>query len=199
MRKLYLILVIIVTCFYFTSLSWSACQGDINCNGLTDGADLALFAADFGTTGCGTCDDVITQINEMRNALCQLYEHLQLQAPDICIIPCAPDEFTCRDGSCIPDAYACDYDNDCGDNSDELGCGSCSETEYRCGNDSCIPEGWLCDYDNDCGDGRDESGCGLCGPFQFRCDNENCIQINLVCNGANNCGDDSDETGCFFP
>eukprot|EP00058_Branchiostoma_floridae_P007753 XP_002593241.1 hypothetical protein BRAFLDRAFT_120123 [Branchiostoma floridae] len=35
---------------------------------------------------------------------------------------CKSTEFRCTDGTCIPTAYRCDRDNDCKDNSDELGC-----------------------------------------------------------------------------
>jgi hypothetical protein len=51
---------------------WSACEGDLNCDGATDGTDLAAFAADFGTTGCGNCDDVISRIDELENRIAQL-------------------------------------------------------------------------------------------------------------------------------
>ena len=36
---------------------------------------------------------------------------------------CYSDEFTCDNGECVPDSYVCDGDNDCGDYSDEDGCG----------------------------------------------------------------------------
>ena len=57
---------------------FSACEGDINCSGTVDGSDLALFAADFGTTGCGTCDDVITRLDELEARI----EYLELYHPD---------------------------------------------------------------------------------------------------------------------
>ena len=31
-------------------------------------------------------------------------------------------KFKCSDGSCIPDVWHCDAEDDCGDSSDELGC-----------------------------------------------------------------------------
>lgn len=36
--------------------------------------------------------------------------------------PCTDDEYKCSNGQCIPLHYACDDYDDCGDQSDELGC-----------------------------------------------------------------------------
>ncbi len=36
--------------------------------------------------------------------------------------PCTDDEYKCSNGQCIPLQYACDDYDDCGDQSDELGC-----------------------------------------------------------------------------
>jgi len=36
---------------------------------------------------------------------------------------CGPDEFQCANGNCMPAGFICDGDNDCGDMSDEQGCG----------------------------------------------------------------------------
>ena len=65
MRVLYLLLAVIITIFSLSSIGWSACEGDLNCDGDVDGEDLAIFAADYGTTDCGTCDDVIGRIEEL--------------------------------------------------------------------------------------------------------------------------------------
>ncbi|CAB4000024.1 MAM and LDL-receptor class A domain-containing 2 [Paramuricea clavata] len=37
---------------------------------------------------------------------------------------CRPEEFTCQRGSCTKTTYLCDFNDDCGDNSDELNCGN---------------------------------------------------------------------------
>ena len=40
-----------------------------------------------------------------------------------CTANCDSDEFTCDNGECEPQYYVCDEYDDCGDNSDEEGCG----------------------------------------------------------------------------
>ena len=32
---------------------------------------------------------------------------------------CLNTQFSCDNGRCVPSSYVCDYENDCGDNSDE--------------------------------------------------------------------------------
>ena len=36
---------------------------------------------------------------------------------------CFDGEFQCQNGNCILSFWYCDFYNDCGDNSDEFGCG----------------------------------------------------------------------------
>ena len=85
---------------------------------------------------------------------------------------CAVGEFQCHDGACILGKYRCDYDRDCRDASDELGCGptNCSahffgaqpngELLVPCNRTtSCVLQSWFCDGHNDCWDGEDEENC----------------------------------------
>lgn len=55
---------------------------------------------------------------------------------------CDPTKFFCRNGKCISRMWACDGDDDCGDNSDEdtnyCTFHSCSANEFRCNNGRCI-------------------------------------------------------------
>ncbi|MFH1531142.1 MAG: LDL receptor domain-containing protein [Pseudomonadota bacterium] len=62
---------------------------------------------------------------------------------------CAPDEFSCENGSCIPNSWVGNGTNDCGDGSDEVP--DCQEicSEYECGTvEGCscgsCPGGQLC-------------------------------------------------------
>lgn len=71
---------------------------------------------------------------------------------------CAPSDFMCKSGRCIPATFKCDSENDCGDYSDEAGCGNitCSASQFQCDNGRCVPNTWKCDSENDCGDLSDE-------------------------------------------
>ena len=58
MKRLFISMVVCFVLLNTVRIGYSECEGDINCSGGVDGTDLAMFAEDFGTTGCGTCDDV---------------------------------------------------------------------------------------------------------------------------------------------
>jgi hypothetical protein len=72
MRKLKTMGLVFFVLFSLVRVGYSACEGDLNCDGDTDGADLALLAADFGTIGCGNCDDVMALIWELSNRISDL-------------------------------------------------------------------------------------------------------------------------------
>ncbi|KAM4026917.1 LOW QUALITY PROTEIN: SCO-spondin-like [Anomaloglossus baeobatrachus] len=121
--------------------------------------------------------------------------------------PCSPasrcgvDEFSCRlSDRCVPTAWVCDNEDDCGDGSDEICSLTCAPQEHRCANGQCIPQAHHCDGRADCVDHSDEWGCPApsCTDSEFRCSNGRCIPLSHVCDGDLDCGfaDDSDESGC---
>ncbi|XP_042228900.1 sortilin-related receptor-like isoform X2 [Homarus americanus] len=115
---------------------------------------------------------------------------------------CPPNFFKCKNERCIPSQWQCDKDDDCGDNSDEVGpeCGekSCASPSWQCNNGRCIVQSWVCDYDDDCGDNSDEEHCHHeeCPDKSFKCRNGRCIHINWVCDMEDDCRDGSDEDNC---
>ncbi|XP_044727187.1 prolow-density lipoprotein receptor-related protein 1 isoform X2 [Chrysoperla carnea] len=127
---------------------------------------------------------------------------------------CMSDEFQCRNGQCISKQYFCDYDNDCGDSSDEpdickyFGANSdyshCQENEFKCNNGRCILKAWKCNGNDDCGDNSDENdkSCANLKPTDcksqglFECTNKVCVKESLLCDGQDDCGDFSDENIC---
>ncbi|XP_046384462.1 sortilin-related receptor-like isoform X2 [Ischnura elegans] len=130
---------------------------------------------------------------------------------------CSEWMFRCSSHKCIPYWWKCDMVNDCGDNSDEIGCGDgqknttsttaattpqkvCHKDQFRCLSGECIPSSWVCDNTRDCRDGEDEDNCKdalRCKSGQFTCRSDrSCVPISQVCDGISNCPDFSDEAGC---
>ncbi|XP_065689130.1 SCO-spondin-like [Patagioenas fasciata] len=114
---------------------------------------------------------------------------------------CAEWEFSCRaDGRCVPGAWVCDNEEDCGDGSDEVCAPRCAPHQPRCAGGQCLAWGARCDGVRDCSDGSDESDCAppTCVPPEFGCASGRCLPPERVCDGELDCGfaDDSDEAGC---
>lgn len=109
--------------------------------------------------------------------------------------------FMCANKKCIPYWWKCDMADDCGDNSDEIGCGPsiasttirpslttnlpyavCQHTEFQCAAGNCIPLAWVCDGSKDCAKGEDEvqcSGARHCTDQEFKCRMDgSCIAVS---------------------
>ena len=72
MKKLFVGMVVCCVLLITVSYGHAACEGDVNCSGGVDGSDLAAFAADYGTAGCGNCDDVASEIDDLKSRIAQL-------------------------------------------------------------------------------------------------------------------------------
>ncbi|XP_068685727.1 uncharacterized protein [Montipora foliosa] len=133
-------------------------------------------------------------------------------------------EFTCSNGRCVNNGYRCDGQDNCGDNSDEVGCVAptnstihtttaprCPSGWLRCAysqSQICIKYAWLCDGISNCPDRWDEKpeNCPAttkkpitCSHTEYQCSYGGCIPKSLVCNGVSECPDGSDEVGCASP
>ena len=90
--------------------------------------------------------------------------HHHLLIPFLENTTCKAGQFQCKKTRrCIPEKWKCDNDNDCLDNSDEVGCPvvrTCGNDSFQCvTNQNCIPKKWRCDGHKDCHDESDEKNC----------------------------------------
>lgn len=53
---------------------------------------------------------------------------------------CEPYQFRCKNNRCVPGRWQCDYDNDCGDNSDEESCSTCHLQAFAIPRAGCVVE-----------------------------------------------------------
>lgn len=54
---------------------------------------------------------------------------------------CQAFQFQCKNRKCIPNNWKCDFDDDCGDGSDEgedCNQAECTRDQFRCSNGQCI-------------------------------------------------------------
>lgn len=142
-----------------------------------------------------------------RHCMCPEKHYL---SPDksVCLSNCSSSEFTCTNTfKCIPSWYKCDGEDDCGDNSDEIGPCShyhCPKTGlFQCASanksSDCFSPTAICDGDAHCKDGSDELNCHnyTCLNSYFKCKNPpKCIPKSKYCNGKFDCDDHSDEKNC---
>ncbi|KAK3789702.1 hypothetical protein RRG08_030894 [Elysia crispata] len=80
---------------------------------------------------------------------------------------CSADQITCDNRRCVPRTWACDGDDDCGDESDEREnfCltpqPTCPGNQFMCDNGQCIPYDVVCNKNPDCSDKSDEQHCNI--------------------------------------
>uniref|UniRef100_A0A3Q3WYZ7 EGF-like domain-containing protein n=1 Tax=Mola mola TaxID=94237 RepID=A0A3Q3WYZ7_MOLML len=119
---------------------------------------------------------------------------------------CAPAEFACLNGQCVPGRWRCDGEPECSDGSDEAEetCSkqTCPPEKFDCGGSTnkCVSLSWRCDGEKDCENGADEEDCAsACPSGEFMCANRKCLATSYVCDGDDDCGDGSDELKCAAP
>ncbi|CAL1530162.1 unnamed protein product, partial [Lymnaea stagnalis] len=110
---------------------------------------------------------------------------------------CPVTHHKCKNHKCIPRDLVCDFTDDCGDNSDELGCVRpvCGFGYFMCANGECTKTTQLCDGVLNCKDGSDEDERN-CEKY-FKCKSGFYINPSYRCNHWADCKlSHDDEIGC---
>ncbi|CAB3247192.1 unnamed protein product [Arctia plantaginis] len=178
---------------HFVQFGHNACSyKNTSCDGICLGGPRNTFSC--------LCPDGLTMVNGKCMCPNNTAPFANMTCPQINNSACSADQFMCKNGKCISASARCDFSNDCGDLSDEIGC-LCVPPMIMCDNTRCYLPHWRCDDDYDCIDRSDEKDCGRrnCSANQFQCDNGHCIEKRWVCDGDNDCKDRSDERNCTVP
>lgn len=208
------------------------CDGETDCEDGSDEEDCTSIECEVWQFDCNAsekthrciykswvCDGDADCQNGSDEANCTSSE-AHLPAPTPSLLPtnsCNDWMFQCKNKKCVPYWWKCDSVDDCGDDSDEMGCGFvdtsvtvpttdehphvCRDFQFQCFNGECIETAWICDGSKDCASGEDELYCSN-GPFgckedQFKCFADgSCVPLTNICNGISECPDGSDERGC---
>uniref|UniRef100_A0A1I8BEN1 Low-density lipoprotein receptor domain class A n=1 Tax=Meloidogyne hapla TaxID=6305 RepID=A0A1I8BEN1_MELHA len=116
---------------------------------------------------------------------------------------CAPGEFQCRDGSCIPDSSRCNRNYDCGltDGSDEEGCAYWKEAEEAERRRKEEEQKQLAEYHEQQRQRAEEEKnrrieeCRRRGGFLCP-GQDKCVERSNVCDGRSDCANGDDEKNC---
>jgi hypothetical protein len=109
---------------------------------------------------------------------------------------CRGDFFQCLRGGCVPAGSVCDYEDNCGDGSDELYCGEpmCPDHHRPCADGRmCVLDSKWFDGTADCADGSDEEITEGADCPGYECHDHSCIPLNLLNDALPDCPDGEDE------